>query len=64
MAFAGNLGPRQRRRRLVSGIAVGLVTVALAVALTVMNVNPGWRLALLVPAFVATLGFSQAQANT
>jgi hypothetical protein len=64
MAFSGNLGPGERRRRLVNGTALGLVTVALAVALAFMNINPGWRLVLLAPAFVAALGFSQAQANT
>ena len=64
MAFPGNLGPGQRRRRLINGIVLGAVTVAAAIAIVLLDLNPVWRLVLLVPAFVAAFALSQAQANT
>lgn len=64
MAFAGNLGPGERRRRLMSGVVLAAVTLVLAIVLLVLDVNPAWRVVLLVPAFIAALGFSQAQTNT
>jgi hypothetical protein len=59
-----NIGPRERRKRLVIGI-VGLgVSAAAAVALVAGGVGVWWRAVLFLPLMVAALGFFQWREQT
>ena len=59
-----NIGPRERRRRLVVGIAM-FVIVGLVAALLVVNGAPrAWRLFVLFPAWVGSIGVFQAKEKT
>lgn len=59
-----NIGPRERRRRLVFGL-VSLVVGALALAVLVaLDVSRVWRLLLFVPFAGATVGYFQAREKT
>jgi hypothetical protein len=59
-----NIGPRERRRRLVMGVVVGGLTVALAVWLVSAGAPRVWRLLVFVPAWIAALDFLQVRAKT
>jgi hypothetical protein len=59
-----NIGPRERRRRLLVGLASFAVSVAIAAALVASHVHPAWRLALVFPLFPAALGLFQALGKT
>jgi hypothetical protein len=59
-----NIGPRERRRRLLVGLAFFAVSVAIAAALVASHVHPAWRLALVFPLFPAALGLFQALCKT
>lgn len=63
-ACVPNIGPRQRRHRLIVGIAASSVTIVAATLLLAGESPRAWRLLLLVPAFVAWLGIFQARAQT
>lgn len=59
----GNLGPKERRKRLILG-GVGLAVCTLAVTLLALDGAPRiWRLALVVPWWTAALGILQARSN-
>lgn len=59
-----NLGPGQRRRRLMTGI-VGLAVGAVgAVILVAMDAPVGWRVLLLIPFTFGALGIVQARTAT
>jgi len=63
-AFIPNIGPGERRKRLLSGIvAFGVGVVALAV-LMVLSLDRWWRLALVVPFWMAGIGFFQYREKT
>lgn len=55
-----NIGPRERRKRLVSGVVTLALTGGLAAYQLVAGVGRSWRLALFVPLWAAGLGFFQA----
>jgi hypothetical protein len=59
-----NIGPRERRKRLGVGLVAFGISVALGAALIVAGVAPRWRLVLVLPLFVAALGYFQARAKT
>jgi hypothetical protein len=59
-----NIGPRQRRQRLLVGLAALVVTGAAAAVLISGDSPRLWRLGLLLPAFMAALGVMQARAQT
>ena len=60
----GNLGPRQRRRRLVMGVVMLVVGIALVAALIALHVDRGWRVLAVLPFWAGALGLFQASANT
>ena len=59
-----NLGSRGRRRRYLMGAAGLVLTLLLAAAFVVFGVARGARLMLVVPLFVAALGFIQGRTGT
>ena len=63
-AVCPNIGPRERRRRLIGGVVFLLVTVAVAAALIVFDAPRPWRLLVFLPAWAAAIGFYQASART
>jgi hypothetical protein len=59
-----NIGPKGRRQRFVTGAtAIGVGVVAL-LALLLIGVDRGWRVALLVPFWAGALGLLQAHGHT
>jgi len=59
-----NIGPRERRRRLVVGIAM-FVIAAFAAALLIAGGAPrAWRVFILFPAWVGSIGVFQAREKT
>jgi len=59
-----NIGPRERRKRLRSGIAAFGLSVVMAAVLGATGSSPAWRLTLFPPLWVAGLGFFQARDKT
>jgi hypothetical protein len=59
-----NIGPAQRRRRLVGGLVSFGVTFALAAYLTTHDIPRAWRLLIVIPALAAALGVLQAKSQT
>jgi hypothetical protein len=59
-----NIGVRQRRRRLIVGLAMAAVSIAAASWLLTSGAPRSWRIVVFVPVLVAALGFLQARANT
>lgn len=59
-----NLGPRQRRRRLYTGIAATVAFAGLAAAFVTAGVSPLVRLTAWPVALLAALGFLQYRART
>ena len=60
----GNLGVRQRRRRLVMGVVALGVGMAMVAALIALDVDRGWRVLAALPFWAGALGLLQANANT
>ena len=60
----GNLGARQRRRRLVMGGVMLGAGILLVAALIALHVDRGWCLLAVLPFWVGALGLFQARANT
>jgi uncharacterized membrane protein len=58
-ACVANIGPRERRKRIIGGV----VMLAVAVAL-VVTVSGPWRPIIFVPLCLAGVGFFQAQQQT
>ena len=59
-----NIGPRERRKRLVFGVVALFLSVVISAIYVVEGVPPIWRLSLFVPLFVGALGFFQARDRT
>jgi hypothetical protein len=59
-----NIGPRERRRRLFVGIAMFALVVLVAAGLMLADAPRAWRLLVLVPAWVGSIGVFQAKEKT
>lgn len=64
MTPLANIGPNQRRKRMIFGAAL-LVLAGLAAAALISSGAPrGWRLMLVLPLWAAALGLFQARERT
>ena len=63
-AELANIGPKETRKRLLMGVAMLAMGVALAVILTHAGVSRGWYAALFLPFWMGTLAVSQARKKT
>jgi hypothetical protein len=61
---ASNIGPRERRKRRVMGIAALAAGAGLAFALVVLDAPRPLRLLIFFPIWVAALGLFQAREKT
>ncbi|MBL8951456.1 MAG: hypothetical protein JNK82_11800 [Myxococcaceae bacterium] len=59
-----NIGPRERRKRNLVGVAGALFTLLTLAALIETHASVGLRLVVIVPAFLTAMGFLQARAQT
>lgn len=59
-----NIGPRQRRRRVVMGTLVLACTLAFALVLVRLGVDRSLRLAVFFPLLAGTIGLLQVPART
>jgi hypothetical protein len=59
-----NIGPRERRRRLMVGIAMFAIVVLVAAGVTLADAPRAWRLFVLFPAWVGAIGVFQAREKT
>jgi hypothetical protein len=59
-----NIGPRERRQRLVFGIATLAASIVISFLFVFYGVRPVFRLPLFLPLFVGALGFFQARDRT
>src|SRR4051812_14356408 len=59
-----NIGPKQRRQRLVFGISAFAVSLAILGLMAVFRVDVWWRLLLFVPFQLAASGYYQARDHT
>ena len=59
-----NIGPRERQKRLVFGVAALFLSVVISAVFVIEGVRPIWRLMLFVPLFAGALGFFQARDRT
>ena len=59
-----NIGPRERRRRLMVGIAMFAIVVLVAAGLVLADAPRAWRLLVLFPAWVGSIGVFQAREKT
>ena len=60
----GNLGPRERRKRLVFGAAMVMIALGATGALLAAGVSRWWRLLLFLPFALAGHGLLQARERT
>lgn len=59
-----NIGPRERRKRLLGGVAAFVGGLIVLAALMVLGWERWWRLALLMPFWGAASGFFQWREKT
>ena len=59
-----NIGPQERRKRLVFGITALAISVVISFLFVFYGVRPVFRLPLFVPLFAGALGFFQARDRT
>jgi hypothetical protein len=59
-----NIGPGERRKRLVAGVVMSAITLCVAGVLIFAGLPRPWRLITIVPAWIAALGFFQVRENT
>ena len=59
-----NIGPRERRRRLSLGIAMFALVVLVAAGLMLGDAPRAWRLLVLFPAWVGSIGVFQVKEKT
>jgi hypothetical protein len=63
-AACPNIGPRERRRRLIGGFFFLSIAVCVGVALIAFNAPRPWRLLIFLPVWAAAIGFFQVSAQT
>ena len=63
-ACTPNIGPRERRKRLMVGLGLLCTSVLIALAMITSGVPRGWRGLLLLPLWAAALGVFQARGGT
>jgi hypothetical protein len=61
---AVNIGPKERRKRLVIGVVMLVAGFGGLGALIAVGAAPAWRLALFVPFWAAALGYFQSWEGT
>jgi hypothetical protein len=61
---SANIGPRGRRKRLVWGIAMFALSLAIAAVLIATGMPREWRILLVLPLWAAALGVFQAAEST
>jgi hypothetical protein len=59
-----NIGPGERRKRLMFGIAMLAASVVISFLFVFYGVRPVFRLTLFIPLFAGALGFFQARDRT
>lgn len=59
-----NIGPRERRKRMIGGLAALAAAIVLGAVLVATGAARMWRTLMFVPLFGAGLGFFQARAKT
>jgi hypothetical protein len=59
-----NIGPRERRRRLIVGIAMFAIALVVALGLVLAGAPRAWRLLVLFPAWVGSIGVFQVKEQT
>jgi hypothetical protein len=59
-----NIGPRERKRRLVGGLFFLAIAICVALCLLVFNAPRPWRLLVFLPTWAAAIGFFQVRAKT
>jgi hypothetical protein len=59
-----NIGPRERRRRLTVGIVMFAIVTLVAAGLMLADAPRAWRLFVLFPAWVGSIGVFQAKGKT
>ena len=59
-----NIGPRERRKRLVFAVVALSLSVVISASFVVEHVPPIWRLSLFIPLFAGALGFFQSRDRT
>jgi len=59
-----NIGPRERRKRLVMGIATLGVSAAIALTMILAGADRWWRIGLFLPFWMGSLGIFQAREKT
>ena len=59
-----NIGPKESQKRLIMGVTMFAVGIAIAVALILLGLNRWWRIGLLLPFWMGSLGLFQAKEKT
>ena len=59
-----NIGPRERRKRLVMGVGALAVGVLIALGMIAAGASRAWRIGLFFPLWMGALGFFQAREKT
>jgi hypothetical protein len=62
--ICANIGPNERRRRLVGGFVFLLVTACVAGCLILFDAPRPWRLLVFLPAWATAIGFFQVSGKT
>jgi len=59
-----NIGPRERRKRMASGLVTFAIAAGLTVLLVALRADRLWRLVLLLPFWAGAVGVLQATGKT
>ena len=59
-----NIGPRERHRRLIVGVAMFAVAAVVAAMLLAFGAPRAWRLFILFPAWMGAIGVFQVKEKT